>query len=514
MVPHSTEECHRSERQRMSGDKTCLGSIFCIAFAFFSIFTPMGNVPSDTEYSIATAESLVRHGTLAITAAPHLRQLRQGVDSNYYSKYGIGYALMFTPAIMLSAIAGHLFSVNPAYCEQFVISFTNTILASVILVLFYGLFISLGYSHKISLSAIAAIGCASILLPYSKIIHAEIPTTLLLLLFMQTVVAQPVLDTRTGLRLGLIVASLVLIKPGNVCYAFVVGSYGVWLYCESKGRITGIAAIVGCSLLTALCMMMLNKLRFGTFFDTGYGAEQHQFTTPFLEGLAGLLVSPSKSLILFSPLVIVGGLALPRLYRTWRSCTIVLVGLAVVPLLFYTKWHDWHGGWSWGPRLIVPSLIVLHLSLAECIVWSKTSSVIRFLLKVLTLCGCLINLPGSLVWYQQLYHFHHDYTSIEYSHPVIASKLLCNKLQNKPEIYSCADFGLDCKANDYERIFKVAVRNDSIDFSTFEKFQGLAVMWDGIRRNFHVAFLWCIPLCLLSFSLYGFFRLWRRDRVH
>jgi hypothetical protein len=113
------------------------------------------------------------------------------------------------------------------------------------------------------------------------------------------------------------------------------------------------------------------------------------------------------------------------------------------------------------------------------------------------------------VWYQQVCHFHHDYWSVNWSHPVIAVKLLKNKVQDKPEVYSCSDFGLDCNAYDYAAIFKVKVHDDSIGFAEFEKFQGVATMWDGVRRNFKVPFLWILPLFFLVCSGYGFRRLWR-----
>lgn len=482
--------------------------LFCIAGSFFSIVTPMGNVPSDTEYSIATAESLVHHGSPGVAPTPRLRQLRKGVDQQYYSRYGIGYAVLFVPAVVISDIAGTLFHLNREYVEQVIVSFCNTILASLILVLFYDLFGTLGYSHRISLVSIAGIGCASILLPYSKIIHSEIPATVVLLLFVQTVIAKRMLDVRTGLRLGVYASLLMLFKPGNICYAVIIALYGLWLARKKRSTPAGFLVMAGAVLITGFFMMMLNKIRYGSLFDTGYGTEQFLFTTPLITGLAGLLLSPSKSMFLFSPLTVICTIALPRLFRRWGDVAAVLVGLVVLPLLFYAKWHDWHGGWSWGPRLIVPSIILLHLSFAECIIWCKTNRAVKYVVVVSAVAGCMINIPGSLVWYQQIYHFHQDYTSVARSHPAIALKLLVNKVHDRDEVYSCSDYGLDCKSVDYEKIFHVNVRNDSIGFSGFEKFQGLAVMWDGVHRNFNMHFLWCIPCGLLLLCLYGCYRAW------
>jgi len=261
----------------------------------------MGNVPSDTEYGIATAGSLVRHGTLAVAPTARLNRLLQGSDGKFYSRYGIGYALLFVPVILVSDGVAAISGNRRDFVEQFIVSFTNTFAAAVIILLFFQLFIMLGYSHRVSLAAVIGIGCASLLLPYSKIIHSELPDTILLLLFVRIVIVSRNIDPATGLQLGVIASLLILLKPGNVCYAAVIGIYGMLSLVKSRRSIRGVLIMIACGVITIAGMMVLNRIRFGSVFNTGYGAEQGQFTTPLLHGLAGLLFSPSKSLFLFSP---------------------------------------------------------------------------------------------------------------------------------------------------------------------------------------------------------------------
>ena len=483
--------------------------LFATSFAFFAIFAPMGNSPSDTEYGVATAESIGRRGTTAVDPASGLRFLVKGKDGRSYSNYGIGFALLFTPIVALSDVAGYLLPLNKSYCEQFIISFFGTFCASGILLLFFLIFTELGFSKKTSLLSLAAVASASILLPYSKIIHAEMPTTVLLLLFMLSVVKNRRLDLTVGLQYGLTATFLFLLKPGNVLYSLIIAIYGMLLFIKKKGTVGGVCALLGCGVGTMAFTLAFNTFRFGDPFNTGYGTEQWQFTTPLLTGCAGLLFSPSKSLFLFSPLVIPCLMALPRFYKKYPGLSLVIIGMALSNFFFYAKWHDWPGGWAWGPRLIVPSIILIHLVFPEFITsLLKRSRAYRYLLAMLFLGGLVINLLGALVWYQQIYHFHHNYASIAYSHPVIAAKLLLNKISNRPETYACKDFGIDCSANDYERIFSVTVRGDSLDFSKFEKFQGLATMWDGIRRNFRAPFVMIVPFLLVAIVIAGCRKLW------
>ncbi|HYI15114.1 MAG TPA: hypothetical protein VEX37_06965, partial [Thermomicrobiales bacterium] len=44
-----------------------------------------------------------------------------------------------------------------------------------------------------------------------------------------------------------------------------------------------------------------NWVRFENVLETGYGDEASEFTEPFLTGLTGLLISPGKGLLWYSP---------------------------------------------------------------------------------------------------------------------------------------------------------------------------------------------------------------------
>lgn len=86
--------------------------------------------------------------------------------------------------------------------------------------------------------------------------------------------------------------------------------------------------------------------------------------TPFTTGLAGLLVSPSRGLLVFSPLLaasFVGGLFTferPEL-RYLRPLT----AAAGLTMALQCKWFDWWGGWAYGYRPWIDELPYLCLLL-------------------------------------------------------------------------------------------------------------------------------------------------------
>ena len=473
---------------------------FFLSLCFFLIFVPMGNLPSDTEYSVETALSMSK-GTISIAPTPALPDLKAGRNGHYYSKFGIGYAALFIPAALATRLSGHFLPVSQNYLLHIFSCFTNTIVASLIIVLFVRLFLILGYTRKVIFFTVLLIATGSILLPYSKINHSEIPTAALLLLFLIKLHSCKKLSFNNGLLFGIIGSALLLLRIGNIVYSLCIFAYGFYLILRGKFSKQGALSLFLLPLLTLVFFIALNIYRFGNPFNTGYGSEQHLFTTPLIRGLSGLLLSPSRSLFLFSPLIILALWSIRSAASRFPKITFIIAAMSAGNLIFYARWHDWHGGWAWGPRLIVPSILLLHVFLPEFILNMKNSISKRVIFALIVPIAIFINILGSLVWYQQTYYFfRHDYYSISNSQPLIAAKLLSNKLKGAPEVYKCSDFNQDCSGEFYRNIYGDFINENTIDFSDFQTFQGLAVFWNCIARNMNLHFLWMIPLILISFT--------------
>ena len=107
------------------------------------------------------------------------------------------------------------------------------------------------------------------------------------------------------------------------------------------------------------------------------------------------MFSPGKSLLLFVPVVILAPWGWVRWFIEGRRREALLFVTAfVVWLLFHAGWWTWHGGWSWGPRFMVPMLPFLILPLGS--LW-RLGTGARIAIVVLALIGFLIQLGGVLV---------------------------------------------------------------------------------------------------------------------
>jgi hypothetical protein len=80
----------------------------------------------------------------------------------------------------------------------------------------------------------------------------------------------------------------------------------------------------------------------------------------FWEGFYGLLVSPSRGMLVYSPVLIFGFWGLVECWRRRQFRALRPLGVAAaLILLMQAKWFDWHGGWSFGYRLMVDTTPLL-----------------------------------------------------------------------------------------------------------------------------------------------------------
>ena len=116
------------------------------------------------------------------------------------------------------------------------------------------------------------------------------------------------------------------------------------------------------TLVGVAVMFDYNYYRFGSVFESGkLHPEAHRgyplFGNP-LAGLVTLLVSPGKSILFYSPPILLGFAGIRRLWRHKPQIGFVVVAASVVLVLFISTISFVGGDWCWGPRYLI-SLVPL-----------------------------------------------------------------------------------------------------------------------------------------------------------
>jgi hypothetical protein len=141
--------------------------------------------------------------------------------------------------------------------------------------------------------------------------------------------------------------------------------------------------------------------------------ETVEFGSP-LDGTVGLLVSPSRGLLVYTPFVIVSLAALIASWR-WRDGDLIWLlrfgSLATAASLLFFGWYaDWIGGWSYGNRYL-NDLLPLYM-LATAVAWPRwlTRPWPRRAFAVAVGWGVLISSAGAGLYYYLWNGTHWDVT--------------------------------------------------------------------------------------------------------
>ena len=105
---------------------------------------------------------------------------------------------------------------------------------------------------------------------------------------------------------------------------------------------------------------------FGSPWKHGFTGSLTRFSEAWGLGQAGLLFSPAKGLLWFTPVALVTLVGLYQALRQRERWLPVACALGfLVHLVAMGRWSEWHGGWSYGPRLMTDALPLLFLFLPD-----------------------------------------------------------------------------------------------------------------------------------------------------
>lgn len=414
-----------------------------LAFSAFLVYvlTGGGRIVGSDEVTMLEVSRAMLRGGIAVPEGATTR----GPDGSFYSKNAPGQAVLALPLVAVATGAARILGLEGARRElavRFGVSFFNAIVTAILLGVFYAGVRRLGAGAGAGLAATLMLGFATPLWVYSKSFMAE-PLQALGLLLTLLGASDPREGTgradggsarapewRCALGLLLAVsAKLSMLPLALACLAPMA--------CVPPRRWRIPALGLGTALLGHA---LYNAARFGTPFETGYGAQATPaaYSTPILVGLYGLLLSSGKGVLWFAPplwLVSPGAKEMLRSARSGASDWAGRLGLrhrsgraawsaacaTAVALLLYARFQHWAGDGSFGPRYLIPVLPLLFTAVAFALsehpapaaaevgprdrssgepgISRRPSPMLRTLAALLAVLGVLVQIGGVAVYF-------------------------------------------------------------------------------------------------------------------
>lgn len=178
-----------------------------------------------------------------------------------------------------------------------------------------------------------------------------------------------------GLLLGLIASN----RPPDVILAAALGAYGLLWAGRRRAMVLAAAAAL------PMLVVLFYNLSAADNVAGGYGVigNARFFNHNLLTGIAGLLVSPTRGLLVFSPFLLFLVLAWRHLRhgRAERQLTLAMTAGVAIQILLYAM-TDWRGGLSWGPRYLTDLLPFLMWMLAPVVTALRGIARMCFLIAV------------------------------------------------------------------------------------------------------------------------------------
>jgi hypothetical protein len=336
-----------------SEDRRYVVAAALVSFAVFSFFFAGHYAVRDNMHRIAWSKALLDSGSHDIS--PYVPEAERSI-------YGVGQTLLHIPFVAFS----RFLEARLGLAVEMPLNMTLYLLNGVAgVVVFYWFLRRHGRSSREAFSGSMIAGLATIWLPYTKVEHGEpIIVTLLLAAWLLASRAPVTAGLLGGLTLTIRIDSLLWLALA------VIISETTW---KEKFRI-GLGIVPGLALT-----LWSNWVRTGSPLSSGY---QPDFVNPMLVGIYGQLFSAGKSVFLFAPLLLLFFPAVRELFRKppTRRLAFWAVSLFAAQILFYSRWWAWGGEDAWGPRFLLPAMMVGQLVVLLSSFWNR-----RLLVALVTL---------------------------------------------------------------------------------------------------------------------------------
>ncbi len=360
MAPRQATTQHRMSRS----DAWVAVGLLAAALAGYVLSGPGRLDMTDGQWRFEVARGLVDEGLPVVRDPLLLRGSIQGRDGRDYSAYGFAGSVAGVPLVWLGTVWS---DDADGELRRFLFSHLSAIFGALLLAVLFLCYRALEVWRVAAFGWTLVAGFATLIWPlavssFDQVQHAFLVTASLLLAMLSARRRSSALAAAAGATAGLLLGyqevfliflpALALATLADPADEPAGGNWRVLVFLLAAG--IGVALV-----------LHYNYVRFENVFDTGkhvrLGGHPPIRGNPMV-GLWGLLLSPGKSVFLYSPPVVLSLLGLRGLWRRRPRLAQAIGLLGLGHLALFSSLSFWSGEWSWGPRYMV--LILAPLALA------------------------------------------------------------------------------------------------------------------------------------------------------
>jgi len=362
-------------------------SSYCLTIKGYPLF-------ADEKLMYRTAVNLVEYGTPDTDF--HSLITKKGRHGFNYSNFGLGQSLYEIPFYLTSKLFHPKSKTQRQFIETTAVAFSAPVLMSLIALFTLLLSRILNYSWRHSWRNALLLGFCSMCWPYSKMLFRDPLQTLLLLICITCAIKAR--SSKPGLTLffsGVALGFGFIVKETMVVYFPFLLGYILWTQKENRLK-SAVNFSIPCFVGGISCLCY-NYYRFSDFWDFCYTSVNYKYgmSTPFIEGIYGLLISTGRGFFIFNPITVlaIGGIVL--LLKRHRKESILFISIIIITVLFYAKFWSWGGSWAWGPRFLL--VITPYMAVMSGMYIDKAKGKKRIIITGLIIISIIVQIPGVIM---------------------------------------------------------------------------------------------------------------------
>ena len=443
--------------------------LFLGTWLFYLAFLPPGIYSIDGNSMLSVADSLVTHGNVTVPNGLGIPGRGGFIYSSWYPLQSV----FAVPVVAAAIQASSVLHVPVHYAESFAVTLLPALYTALTVPLVYEISMLLGSTWSGAWLAALTYGFGTMALVYTRDFYAD--PLLALLVALGIVLA---FMRNTPWIIIAVTALAVLAKPTGIILGPILSVYSLW-----KTRHFWVSVLPGLGSAIGLAVYFLyNFFRFGNILTFG---QRWEFSIGFVpRGVAGLLVSPGEGLLWFCPCVVLSVVALGQI-KVRRMEAWTIVALAASSVLLHSMWRGWNGGWSWGPRLllpVLPGLVALTGVLSNR--WRKV-------LAALAIVGFLLTVPNLISFFSRYYA---EATEQGFSEADLLWRPIKSPLLNAwPAAYRQIE---DARRTDVLQLLTQRTEKPASSISTSRSLRVVGIWW-WVLPVLHIPRIWGILLSSL-----------------